>query len=95
MTLRLDEETFFETYRVKHNPFAGDPPEDLDISSCGFETYGEELEHVRAQDPHVVWTLVEEDGAELIVAGMRTVNRLMYLITEVPWTDGDTVVTLD
>jgi hypothetical protein len=95
MTLRLDEETFFETYRVKHNHFAGDRPEDLDISSCGFETYGEELEHVRAQDPHVVWTLVEEDGAELIVAGMRSVNRQLYLITEVPWTDEDTVVALD
>lgn len=50
-----------------------------------FETYGEELEYVRSMDPRYVWTWVQGDLSDLIVAGYHLVNRLGYYVTEVPW----------
>ncbi|HEY1087008.1 MAG TPA: hypothetical protein VGE37_04910 [Archangium sp.] len=41
-----------------------------------------------------MWTLVEEAGAELIIPGLKTVNRSGFLITTVPWSDADEVVKL-
>lgn len=59
-----------------------------------FETYGEEVEFVQAQDPRYVWTWVDGDMSSLIVAGYAYVNRLSYYITEVPWEDDNDYVLL-
>ena len=54
-----------------------------------FETYGAELEFVRAQDPRNIWTLVDgDDGNLYIVSGYHLVNRINYFVTEVPY-EGD------
>jgi hypothetical protein len=51
-----------------------------------FETYGAELEFVRAQDPRHIWTLVDgDDGNLYIVNGYHLVNRINYFVTEVPF----------
>src|SRR5262249_53914708 len=51
---------------------------------CLFETYGEELEFVRQQDPATVWTLVDgDDGDQYLVSGFHFVNRIGYLISTV------------
>ncbi len=53
-----------------------------------FETYGEELQFIKDQDTHNVWTLVDGDnGEQVIVNGFHLVNRIVYYITENPWTD--------
>jgi hypothetical protein len=52
-----------------------------------FETYGEEVEFVQAQDPRYVWTNVQGDMSDLLVAGYAYVNRLGYYVTEIPWDD--------
>jgi hypothetical protein len=54
-----------------------------------FETYGEELEFVKSQDPRYVWTNIQGDMSDLIVAGFAYVNRLHYYITEIPWENED------
>ena len=59
-----------------------------------FETYGEELEFVKAQDPKYVWTNIQGDMSDLIVAGFAFVNRLHYYVTEVPWEHEDDYVLL-
>ena len=59
-----------------------------------FETYGEEVEFVQAQDPRYVWTNVQGDMSDLIVAGYAYVNRLCYYITEIPWEDEDEYVLI-
>lgn len=59
-----------------------------------FETYGEEVEFVQAQDPKYVWTWVDGDMSSLLVAGYAYVNRLSYFITEVPWEDENDYVLL-
>ena len=57
-----------------------------------FETYGEELEYVQSLDPRYVWTSVQGDMCDLIVAGYAYVNRLCYYVTEIPWEDEDEYV---
>ena len=51
-----------------------------------FETYGDELTFVLAQDPKCIWTLVDgDDGNLYIVDGYHLVNRVNYFVTTVPF----------
>jgi hypothetical protein len=52
-----------------------------------FETYGEEYDFVKEQDPKTIWTEVDGDEGSYIVAGYHFVNRIHYYITENPWED--------
>jgi hypothetical protein len=63
------------------NHFRNDPDETT------FETYGEEVEFITKQDNKYVWTWIQGDMSDLVVAGYHYVNRLGYYITEVPWDD--------
>jgi len=63
------------------NHMVADPDQQM------FETYGEEVEFVCKQDNQYVWTWIQGDMSDLIVAGYHYVNRLGYYITEVPWDD--------
>ena len=76
---------FVETYRPIQNHI------DTNASFDGmmFETFGDERDFVREQDPNTIWTLIEEDGDLFVSAGWHFVNRLGYFITAVPWTDPD------
>jgi len=58
-----------------------------DGNGCLFETYGEELDFVRRQDPQTIWTIVDtDDGDQMVISGYHHVNRVGYLIstTRVP-----------
>jgi hypothetical protein len=57
-----------------------------------FETYDEEYEFVKTQDPKHIWTEVDGDEGTYIVAGLHWVNRIHYYITENPWEDEYTEV---
>jgi len=59
-----------------------------------FETYGEEYEYIQSLDPRYVWTNVQGDMSDLLVAGLHYVNRLCYYVTEVPWEDDMDIVLL-
>ena len=50
-----------------------------------FETYGPELEFVKAQPPNQVWTCIEEDADGGLLSGFHFVNRLWYVVTEIPF----------
>lgn len=55
------------------------------LDGCMFETYGEELEFVMAQDPLRIWTYQDDDnGNPCITSGFHLVNRIGYLISEKP-----------
>ena len=55
-----------------------------------FETYGEELEKVKAADPLTVWTVVETDSEnQYLVPGFRLVNRIGYVLSEKPITEDE------
>jgi len=66
-----------DKYRPIKNPVSGDQK---------FETYGEELDFVRSQDPRCIWTLVDgDDGNLYITSGYHLVNRINYFVTETPF----------
>lgn len=55
-----------------------------------FDTHGDDYAYVCAMDNHYVWTRVTgDDGMEYIVEGKHFINREVYYITSLPWTDGD------
>ena len=57
-----------------------------------FETFGEEFNFVRSQDPRTVWTLLDsDDGDQLLVNGFHFVNRIGYLISNAPVDDSLTI----
>jgi hypothetical protein len=74
----------WEDYRpVKNpmNPHSG-------YEGCLLETFEPELDIVRRQykkDPTKVWTVIDYEDGLYITAGVRMVNRIGYLITEVSW----------
>jgi len=60
-----------------------------DGRGCLFETYGEEFDFVRRQDPTRVWTIIDDDdGGWYIVNGLHYVNRIGYLISRNAVPDG-------
>jgi hypothetical protein len=84
--IELTEDEFDASYplRTNHlNPHAswtyGDD------RGCLFETYGEELDFVRQQDPRTIWTFVDgDDGDQYLLSGFHFVNRIGYLLSTVP-----------
>jgi hypothetical protein len=85
-TILFNEDDFHERYPLLENHL--NPNASWSIGSgrgCLFETYGEELEFVRRQDPRTVWTFVEGDSGDLwVISGMHLVNRIGYLVSTVP-----------
>jgi len=70
-----------------------------------FAAYGSDLTRVRSTNPQHVWTVIdvelfageshpyEEEDADncwVIVPGYHYVNRIAYMITEMPW-DNDSI----
>lgn len=50
-----------------------------------FETYGDEVEFVKQQDPAYIWMYGDgDDGGSYIWNGWHFVNRIGYFITSVP-----------
>lgn len=70
------------------NHFRNDPDETM------FETYGEEVDFVVKADNKYVWTYLQGDMSDLIVAGYHYVNRLGYYISSIPWENEDDYVLL-
>jgi hypothetical protein len=81
----LSEDEFDERYPLipNHlNPSAGWALGEG--SGCLFETYGDELDFVRRQDPRTIWTLLDGDDGDLhLASGYHLINRIGYLISTV------------
>ena len=87
--IEITEDEFDATYPLKTNHLRTDASWDHGDGGCLFETYGEELEFVRQQDPRAVWTLVDgDDGDQYLVSGCHFVNRIGYLVSTIPVPEG-------
>jgi hypothetical protein len=74
------EDVFYEYFRPFRHPNA-----EFDVwGGHGLETFGGDLEIVRKYDQDYVWTVLEAENNEWIVPGFHYVNRICYLLTEVP-----------
>lgn len=58
------------------------------------ETYGADLELVQETDEKYIWTFVDGGDYSGYSAGFHYVNRLGYIICEVPWESEDLYVDL-
>lgn len=87
----MNDDQFFEHYKPIQNHLVADAPE----GGCMFETYGPELEFVKSQEPNKIWTVIEVDGLFYYSAGYHHVNRMGYLITEVPWETGEEEIEIE
>jgi hypothetical protein len=79
--IELTEEEWFNTYK----PIKNNLVESSSFDDHMFETYGEEVEFVKAQDENRIWMLGDgDDGGMYIWSGWGFVNRIGYFVTEVP-----------
>jgi hypothetical protein len=79
--VEIDFDEWCETYKPIKNHI------DTKASFDGemFETYGDEVEFVKQQDPAYIWMYGDgDDGGSYIWNGWHFVNRIGYFITAVP-----------
>ena len=87
MSTTIDWEQELDAWEEKYQPLKNHIDKGNGIfENDKFETYGEELDFVRAQDPSYIWTLVDgDDGNLYIVNGYHLVNRINYFVTNLPF----------
>lgn len=93
MTANFTLDRWFE----KHKPIKNEIYPESPFDGTLFETYGKEwvaFIKIAERRPRHAWTLVENDGIQTIIAGLRHVNRLGYFFTEIPWENWETEVCL-
>lgn len=78
----------YDEWKEKYKPVTNHLNNDDQIF---FETFGDDLAHVvnvAKEDPRKIWTIVDGDDSTYIINGYHLVNRINYIITEVPF-EGD------
>lgn len=92
------EDDFVKTYK----PMPAPPPVQMfDLGSGAILLDPHEPKHSLLltkqyqQGKDHIWTLVEEDGIMVIISGYHYVNRMGYIITEVPWNLDNIIITLE
>jgi len=84
--IQLTEDEWFEQFKPIPNHLDKNASFNDDENGYMFETYGEELEFVQAQDPNRIWTYGDgDDGGTYISDGYHVVNRIGYFITALPY----------
>ncbi len=88
---KYDEEHDYDHWIEKFNPKINKISSHIsEYEGYMFETYGEELIHVKKQKNHYIWTLIEGEGNNMYISpGYHFVNRMGYFITTVPWVNED------
>ena len=84
--IELTEEEWFEQFKPIPNHIDVDASFNDGDQGYMFETYGEELEFVKAQAPNTIWMYGDGDnGGSYIWNGWHIVNRIGYFVTTVPF----------
>lgn len=76
----MNYDQWLDTYRPVTNHLTQAP-----YGGTMFETFGEEFDHVFAQDRSKIWTLMDTDAGLYVANGFHIVNRIGYFVTEVPF----------
>jgi len=86
--IQLTEDEWFEQFKPIPNHIDNNASFNDDEHGYMFETYGEELEFVKAQEPNRIWTYGDgDDGGTYISDGYHVVNRIGYFVTALPYDD--------
>jgi len=96
--IELNEDEFNEQFPLAQNHLNESAgwvylsENDDEQRGCLFETYGEELEFVRKQNPRCIWTLIDgDDGDQYLISGYHFANRIGYLISVMPLAEGKSI----
>ncbi len=84
---RFDRVLTIDEWEEKYKPIKNHLDENTSFDGCAFETYDEELEFVQSQNPYNIWTLVNVGDESYVVPGFRWIDRDLYFVTEIPFTD--------
>lgn len=84
--IEMDFDEWVATYKPIYNHIEPNASfQDETGQGMMFETYGDEVEFVKSQDPAKIWMYGDGDNGDgYIWSGWGFVNRLGYFITEVP-----------
>lgn len=86
--IQLTEDEWFEQFKPIPNYLDDNASFHDGEHGYMFETYGDELEFVKAQDNNRIWTYSDGDnGGTYITDGYHVVNRIGYFVTAVPYDD--------
>jgi len=86
--IEMDLDEWFEKYK----PIKNHIDDTSSFDGHMFETYGEEVEFVKAQEQNRIWMYGDgDDGEGHIWSGWGFVNRIGYFITEVPFPENTDV----
>lgn len=86
--IEMDYDEWVDTYK----PITNHIDTNASFDGLMFETYGEEVEFVKAQDENRIWMYGDgDDGGSYLWSGWGFVNRIGYFITEVPFPDNTTI----
>ncbi len=86
--IQLTEEQWFEQFKPIPNHIDDNASFNDGEHGYMFETYGEELEFIKAQEPNRIWTYSDgDDGGAYICDGYHIVNRIGYFVTTVLYDD--------
>jgi hypothetical protein len=84
----LTEDEWFEQFKPIPNHLDENASFNDGDQGYMFETYGDEVEFVKAQEPNRIWTYSDGDnGGTYISDGYHVVNRIGYFVTTVPYDD--------
>lgn len=86
--ISISEDELTQRYQPMPNVLNANASFNFGEGGCLYETFEQELEHIRAQLPKHVWTIIETDGVQAIVNGYHFVNRLGYILTAHQWLPG-------
>ena len=86
--VELDYDSWVDTYK----PILNHIDTNASFDGTMFETYGEEVEFVKAQDENRIWMYGDgDDGGTYLWSGWGFVNRIGYFITDVPFPENTTI----
>ena len=90
--IEMDFDEWCETYKPIVNHIDTNASFDNGEGGIMFETYGDEVEFVKQQEPNKIWMYGDgDDGGSYIWSGWGFVNRLGYFITDKPCPDNVTI----
>ena len=91
MFIEMTEDEWIATYK----PILNHIDTNASFNGTMFETYDEEVEFVKQQDPKKIWMYGDgDDGGGYVWSGWGFINRIGYFITEVPCPDNVAIQVL-
>ena len=86
----------FEEFIEKYRPLKNHLVEDAPFGGYMYETVGKEIDYILPlRNKDTVWTVIEDDGYMYIIPGYHWINRIGYILTEVPWSNFNIEVNLN